>query len=463
MSEVATAFSAFLWGAPMLIILIGVGVFLTFNTGFVQVRRFGYALRLLFRSANKKNKNARSHSLTSFQSFTTALGATVGIGNIVGVAGAIALGGPGAVFWMWVAGIIGMATKYCEIVLAVRYRERRANGNRIGGPMYYIKKGLGKRFSPLAVMFAVFGCIAVLGTGNMAQINTVAEVTSSAVITLAPSISGYDTVIKLVVGILFALVIGRALLGGAKRVGYIAERVVPPMALLYLLCVGAVIALNIEDLLPTLSLILHSAFDPMSALGAGVGVSMSHALRLGFARGIFSNEAGLGTSPIAYASNDCRSAVEQGLLGVIEVFVDTIVICTATALCILMSGVALPYGEMAGIGLAMSGFEGVFGERITALFVAIMVSLFAFTSMLTFSMYGVRCFEFLFGGRGIGAYRIVYVLFVVVGSLTHLELVWEISSVFNGLMAIPNLIAVTLLAGEVRRLTRGYFMRVNDL
>ncbi len=447
----------------MLIILIGVGIFLTFNTGFVQIRRFGYALRLILHSARPKEKRGRSHSLSPFQSFSIALGATVGIGNIVGVAGAIALGGPGAVFWMWVAGIIGMATKYCEIVLAVRYRERRPNGNRIGGPMYYIIKGLDSRLSPLAVLFAAFGCIAILGTGNMAQINTVAEVTSSAVTTLMPGLSSYDTALKFAVGLLFAVIIGRALLGGAKRVGYIAERIVPSMALLYLLCVGAVIAYNIESLLPTLSLIFRSAFDPTGALGAGVGLSISHALRLGFARGVFSNEAGLGTSPMAYASTDCSSAVEQGLLGVVEVFVDTIVICTATALCILMSGVALPYGEMAGIGLAMSGFEGLFGDRITVVFTAIMVSLFAFTSMLTFSMYGVRCFEFLFGGRWVGIYRATYILFVVVGSLTHLELVWEISSVFNGLMAIPNLIAVTLLIGEVRRLTKSYFNKKDNL
>ncbi len=454
-ANVVATLNNFFWGTPMLILLIGVGVFLSIKTGFVQFLHFPDALQHIRLSLSRSKR--KKHSVSSFQSFATALGATIGIGNIVGVAGAITLGGPGAIFWMWVAGFVGMATKYSEIVLAIRYREHRCNGTKVGGPMYYIKNGLGKQFAPLALLFSVFGCLAVFGTGNMTQVNAAAETISAVAVRFSPTMSENELLIKLAVGAVFAVLIGITMPGGAKSVGTIAERLVPFMAVLYLLCAACVILFNLNNLIPTISLIVTSAFRPMSAVGGAAGITMMHCLRLGIGRGIFSNEAGLGTSPIAYASSDSKSAVEQGLLGIMEVFVDTIVICTVTALVILMSGVFVPYGDAVGINLTIGGLETVFGTEVTSIVMAVMISLFAYSSMLAWSVYGVRCFETLFGGRAVKAYRVAYLLFTILGAVLQLRIVWDISSLFNGLMAIPNLLALALLSGEVRRLTKEYF------
>jgi AGCS family alanine or glycine:cation symporter len=460
LTNINASVNGIVWGIPAIALILGVGVWVTIGTKAVQFRHFGWAMKNTVGKIFKKQSTADKGAMTPFQAVSTALASTVGTGNIAGVAGAIALGGPGAVFWMWVAALLGMCTKYCEVVLAIRYRERNARGEWAGGPMYYITNGLGKNWKWLAVAFAAFGSLAAFGIGNMTQCNSISGVIGNAVQTFSPNPDAIDTgMVHLITGIAIAILIGLILFGGLKRIGAVAEKIIPLMAVFYIIGGLAIILVNIDMIGPCLAQIFSCAFGGKAILGGTAGFTIGQALRRGCARGIFSNEAGLGSAPIAHASADTPGPVEQGFYGIFEVFLDTIVICTITALVILMSGVSIGYGQSAGAALSTASFASVFGTRISALFMAVALGLFAFTTILGWSLYGTRCAEYLFGHKVVLPYQIVYVLMVIVGSTMELSLAWDIADTLNGLMAIPNLIAVALLSPVVFRLTREYFAK----
>ncbi|NLD58755.1 MAG: sodium:alanine symporter family protein [Clostridiales bacterium] len=434
------------WGAPMLLLLSGTGALFTLRTGFVQFRRFGEMFRRLFR----KNPARAPGDVTPFQAMTTALAATVGTGNIAGVAGAIALGGPGAVFWMWVSALFGMATKYAEVVLAIRFREKNARGEWVGGPMYYIRGGLPRRFHFLAPMFSLFGALAAFGIGNIVQTNTLADAVSAAVCALDPAAAPLRGRIALTAGILSALFAGLVLLGGAKRIGRVTEKLVPFMSAAYTLAALWVIFANAGEIGGALSSIVRGAFNPSAAVGGAAGMGIARALRHGAARGTFSNEAGMGSAPIAHAAAQVDRPSDQGLFGMFEVFMDTIVLCTLTALAILTSGVFVPYGSAAGAELAIASFATAFGERAASVAVALGISLFALSTILSWSLYGERCFSFLFGERAGVLYRGAYILLIAAGAVMRIDVAWSAAGALNGLMAVPNLAALVLLSGKVR-------------
>ncbi|NLF26755.1 MAG: sodium:alanine symporter family protein [Clostridiales bacterium] len=435
------------WGAPMLVLLSGTGALFTALTGFVQFRRFGDMFRRLFR----KNPARAPGDVTPFQAMTTALAATVGTGNIAGVAGAIALGGPGAVFWMWVSAVLGMATKYAEVVLAIRFREKNARGEWVGGPMYYIRNGLPRRFHWLAPVFSAFGALAALGIGNMVQSNTLAGAVVAAVAALDPAAAPLRGRIALTAGILSALFAGLVLLGGAKRIGRVTEKLVPFMSAAYALAALWAIAANFGEIGGALSSIVRGAFNPSAAVGGAAGVGIIQALRHGVARGTFSNEAGMGSAPIAHAAAQVERPSDQGLYGMFEVFMDTIVLCTLTALAILTSGIAVPYGSgSAGAELAIGAFSTAFGGRAASAAVALGISMFALSTILSWSLYGERCFSFLFGERAGTVYRGAYILLIVAGAVMRVDVAWSAAGALNGLMALPNLAALILLSGAVR-------------
>ena len=444
--------SGVVWGWPMLLLLIAAGVLFSVRTRFVQVRRFGEMLRLSL-GALAGRKAAKPGEVTPLQAMTTALAATVGTGNIAGVAGAIALGGPGAVFWMWISALLGMATKYAEVALAVRFRERAPDGSFRGGPMYYIQ-ALGRGFKPLAAAFALLGALAAFGIGNMVQANTAAEAVSFAVTALFPA-AGMEQPLRLTVGILAALAAGMALMGGAARIGRVTERLVPFMSALYALAALAVVLLNLPAAGRALVDIVASAFTPTAALGGAAGMGIQRALQCGMERGMFSHEAGMGSAPIAHAGAQGADPDRQGLLGVFEVFADTIVICTLTALAILASGVPVPYGGAAGAELVIAAFGTAFGDGLAALMTAICLALFALSTILSWSLYGERCFAYLTGGRWTALYRTAFTGAVVLGAAMRLDVVWALSSTLNGLMAVPNLIALFPLSGVVAQISRG--------
>ena len=444
----------FIWGVPAMICIIGVGLYLSLRTGFLQIREFPYAMRCTVGRMFRK-REASDGAITPFQAVCTALAATVGTGNIAGVAGAIAIGGPGAVFWMWVSALLGMCTKFTEVTLAVHYREKNAQGDWVGGPMYYIKNGLGKKWMWLAYLFALFGICAVFGTGNATQVNTITAAINSALINynLLPQ-SGVPTA-RLVIGIVIALLVALILLGGIKRIGNVTERLVPFMAVFYILLSLGVILLNLGRIPAVLGSIVSGAFNPTAVTGGIVG-SVFLSMQKGVSRGIFSNEAGLGTGSIAHACADTRKPVKQGLFGIFEVFMDTIVICTMTAFVILISGVNIGYGAPAGAELTISSFTSVYGNWVS-IFTAIAMCCFAFSTILGWGLYGSRCIEFLFGTGIIKPFMVVYSLVAILGATTDLGLIWSIADTFNGLMAIPNLIAIFLLSGTAIKLTREYF------
>lgn len=437
---------AMLWGPGMMVLLLGAGVFLSICAGFPQLRRFGEMQRALFGSFRKSS--GERGELSPFQAVSTALAGTVGTGNIAGVAGAVALGGPGAVFWMWFSAFWGMATKYAEVLLAVRFRERRGD-EWAGGPMYTIKNGLGPRWQPLAAAFSLFGMLAAFGIGNLAQVNTIAAAAVSLTGVLLPGVPSFA--IRLGAGILTAVAAGLALLGGVRRIGAVAERLVPAMSLLYITGALAVIFTHGEALPGVFRDILVGAFRPQAILGGGVGIGMRAALRLGVGRGVFSNEAGLGSAPIAHASTSETRPERQALFGIFEVFADTIVICTLTALAILTSGVDVPYGHDAGAELAISAFASTFGGRTAGTIIAVCIVFFAFSSILSWSLYGCRCAEYLFGRTVRSVYELLFSASAVIGAVAGLSFVWSFSNLTNGLMAIPNLLSVLLLSNVVRR------------
>ncbi len=450
--------NAFVWGVPTLVLLIGTGIFLTVRLRFLQFREFGHIMKTTIGRLFEK-KTSQDGALTPLQALTTALAGTVGTGNIAGVAGAIALGGPGAIFWMWIAAIFGMCTKYAEIVLSVHYRKVNDKGDFIGGPMYYIENGLGKKWRWLGILFSIFGAVAAIGTGNMTQINTIATSIGSVFKSFDPAIEQADLQrIYLIIGIIGAILTILVLFGGMKRIGNVTERLVPIMALIYIVTSIIVVLTHVGAIGFVFAQIFHGAFAPSSIAGGLVGVTIQQAAKAGFGRGIFSNEAGLGTAPIAHAAADVEHPVHQAMYGVFEVFADTIVICTLTALAILISGCAPEfYGHSAGTDLTIMAFGTTFGSRAASLIIACCITMFAFSTLLSWSLYGARCMEFLFGTKSIPVYQAIYVLFVVVGACVQLSLVWQIADTMNALMAVPNLIAVLALSSKVVELTKQYF------
>lgn len=391
----------FIWGVPAMICIIGVGLYLSIRMGFIQIRKFAYAMKITIGRIFRK-REAQDGALTPFQAVCTALAATVGTGNIAGVAGAIAIGGPGAVFWMWVSAVLGMCTKFSEVILAVRFRETNDKGELVGGPMYYIKNGLKKHWHWLAYLFSAFGVLTVFGTGNATQVNTITSAIDTALYNMNIIADGNTTVIStvnLIIGIVLAIVIALILIGGIKRIGQVTEKLVPFMALIYIVLAIGVVLLNIKNIPSVFVSIFKGAFNPASVTGGAIG-SFFMSMKKGVSRGIFSNEAGLGTGSIAHACADTRKPVKQGFFGIFEVFVDTIVICTLTALVILCSNVPVNYGSAAGAELTISGFTSTYGGWVSV-FTAVAMCCFAFSTIIGWGLYGTRCIEFLFGSRAI--------------------------------------------------------------
>ena len=451
--------NGFIWGVPAMICIIGVGIYLSVRTGFLQIRKFGFAFRHTAGKIFDKTE-AADGAITPFQALCTALAGTVGTGNIAGVAGAIALGGPGAVFWMWISAILGMCTKFAEVTLAVHFREKNAHGDWVGGPMYYIKNGLSKKWQFLAVLFSIFGAVAVFGTGNATQVNTIVTALNTASLNYGVISNGQVGTFNLVAGIIIAICLGLVLLGGIKRIGSFTEKLVPFMALLYVALGLGVIIINIKNVPGVFASIFEGAFAPKAVTGGIVG-SMFMSMRRGVSRGIFSNEAGLGTGSIAHATSHTNEPVEQGLFGIFEVFTDTIVICTLTALIILCSGVTVNYGQAAGAELTIAGLTVSYGKWVSV-FAAVALACFAFSTAIGWGLYGSRCLEFLFGTKIIKPFLLVYSMVAIVGATMDLGFIWDVSDTFNGLMLIPNLIAVFMLSGTVIKLTKDYFQRHRD-
>ena len=444
----------FIWGVPAMVCIIGVGFYLSCRTGFLQIRKFPYAIQTTIGRMFRK-RNASDGALTPFQAVCTALAATVGTGNIAGVAGAIAIGGPGAVFWMWISAALGMCTKFAEVTLAVYYRETNKEGDLVGGPMYYIKNGLGKNWQFLAVLFSAFGVLTVFGTGNATQVNTITTAVNSALLSCGLISEGAVKTSNLIQGIIIAALVALILLGGVKRIGQVTEKLVPFMALLYIVLSVGIILFRIQALPSVIQAIFEGAFKPAAVTGGAVG-SLFMSMKKGVSRGIFSNEAGLGTGSIAHACADTRKPVKQGMFGIFEVFTDTIVICTLTALVILCSQVPVGYGQAAGAELTIQGFISVYGNWVSV-FTAVAMCCFAFSTILGWGLYGARCIEFLFSEKVIKPFMVAYSLVAILGATADLGLMWNIAETFNGLMAIPNLIALFLLSGTVVKLTKEYF------
>ena len=458
-TKVNQVLNDFIWGVPAMVCILGVGLYLAIRTGFLPLRKFGYAMKNTLGRLFKKEKAAEG-ALTPFQAVCTALSATVGTGNIAGVAGAIAIGGPGAVFWMWVSAILGMGTKFAEVTLAVHFRERNKNGDYVGGPMYYIKNGLGKKWMWLAYLYAFFGVCAVFGTGNATQVNTITASINTALTNYKVISTDALPISNLIIGIVICVVVALILIGGLKRIGSVSEKLVPVMAVLYIVLGIGLIVIRIDKVPAAFASIFQGAFNPAAFTGGLVG-SFFISLQKGVSRGIFSNEAGLGTGSIAHACADTNDPAKQGLYGIFEVFMDTIVICTLTALVILLSGVEVPYGQAAGAELTIGGFTTVYGNWIS-IFTAIAMCCFAFSTIVGWGLYGARCAEFLLGSKILLPFNIAYCLVSILGATTDLGLIWGISDTFNGFMAVPNLIAVFLLAPVVLQLIKAHFSKQQE-
>ena len=444
MEEFITTVNGYAWGPAMLVLLLGTGIFLTLGLGFLSLRRLPLAFKLLFTGFSSHG----SGDIPPFRALMTSLSATIGTGNIAGVATAITLGGPGALFWMWITALFGLATKYAEGVLAVHYRERDELGGYSGGPMYYIGNGLGKRWAWLATAFALFGGMAGFGLANTVQSNSVAQVLTD----------NLDIPWQ-VTGVVLMILVGGVILGGIQRIAATAGAVVPMMAVAYMLMSVIVIALNIQQVPEAIMTIIDSAFNGASAAGGFAGATVWAAIRFGVARGIFSNEAGLGSAPIAHAAAQTNEPVEQGMIAMLGTFIDTLLVCTMTGLVIILTGV-LDSGQ-SGASLTAMAFGSAFpgGEWV----VTIGVVVFATTTMIGWSFYGERCVVYLFGARAIMPFRVLWVLAIPVGAGLNLGIVWLIADTLNAFMAIPNLIALLLLSPVVFRLSKEYFARQSDV
>ena len=455
--------NGFVWGIPMMALILGVGVYLTISCGFPQFRHFLHIMKNTLGKAFEKGEN-KEGAVSPFKAMCTALAASIGTGNIAGVSGAIAIGGPGAIFWMWISAILGMCTKFAEVTLAIKYRERNQDGDWVGGPMYYIKNGLGKNFKWLAALFAALGALAAFGIGNMTQINTIAGTVNTAIARFIPTTKSEQTIIAWSVAIICAIICAFVIIGGIQRLADVSAMLVPIMAVIYIFASLIVIIVNIGELPSVFAAIVKGAFDPASVAGGLAGVGIKTALTKGVGRGIFSNEAGLGSAPIAHAAADVEHPVQQGIFGVFEVFMDTIVVCTMTALVVLLGvGVQnIEYGTDIGANLTIMGFESVFGGGIPSVAVAICLALFALSTVLTWALYGSRCVEYLFGYKASKVYQVIFCLFACIAGTVELKLAWAIADTLNGLMAIPNLISLALLSPVVIKLTKEYFSNVKN-
>lgn len=440
MLEILQGINRLVWGPPLLMLLVGTGIYFTARLGLFQVRKLPRAARLIL-----ADDASGQGDVSSFAALCTALAATVGTGNIVGVATAIKTGGPGALFWMWVAAFFGMATKYAEGFLAIKYRTKDANGQVAGGPMHYITIGMGEKWKPLAIFFALSGVlVAFLGIGTFAQVNSI---TSSLENSFAFS--------PQLVSVILAVVVAVIIFGGIESISKVSTKVVPFMATLYIVATLALLIVNAHQLLPTLALVVKSAFTPSAALGGFAGASVRAAIQNGIARGVFSNESGLGSAPIAAAAAKSDQPVEQGLISMIGTFIDTIIICSLTGLSILVTGQWTVEG-LQGAPLTQAAFATLLGSP-GALALTFSLVLFAFTTILGWSYYGERCFEFLFGTRFIFVYRLIFIAMVALGGFLQLDVIWVIADVVNGLMALPNLIALLALSPVIIRETKRYF------
>ena len=454
-TAVNTAVNNFIWGVPAMVCIIGVGLLLSVRTGFLQIRKFPYTIKTTIGRMFRK-KDASDGAITPFQAVCTALAGTVGTGNIAGVAGAIAIGGSGAVFWMWCSALLGMCTKFAEVTLAVHFRERSETGEWVGGPMYYIKNGLGKRWQFLAFLYSLFGVLTVFGTGNATQVNTIVAAVDTALLEYGVVGSGFLSTLNIIVGIIVAMLVAMVLLGGIKRIGSVSERLVPFMALFYIVLAVGVVGLNLPRLPYVLESIVAGAFNPAAFTGGTIG-SLFISMQKGVSRGIFSNEAGLGTGSIAHACADTKKPVKQGMFGIFEVFADTIIICTLTAMVILCSGTPVNYGTAAGAELTISGFTTTYGGW-ASIFTAVALCCFAFSTIIGWGLYGSRFLVFLCKSNKVARpFFVVYALVAILGATMDLGLLWSIADTFNGLMSIPNLIALLLLSGTVVQLTRAFF------
>lgn len=439
MLEFLNAVDGFVWGPPLMILLMGTGILLTVRLGLLQVVKLPKALQLIFSARNKGEGD-----VSSFQALCTALAATVGTGNIVGVATAIKLGGPGALFWMWLAAFFGMATKYAEGVLAVKYRTYDDNGNASGGPMYYIEQGLGKKFKPMAVLFSIFGVMtACLGSGTFPQVNAI-----TSIVHVSFGISEY------VVAAILTVLVGCVIIGGLQSIANVASKIVPFMAVVYVLATLSVLVYYAEQLPQAVALVIEGAFSGTAAAGGFAGAGVMLAMRSGIARGIYSNESGLGSAPIVAAAAKTKWPAEQGLVSMTGTFIDTIIICTMTGLTIIVSGVW--NGDLNGAPLTEAAFASAF-PAIAKYILSGGLTLFAFTTIIGWNYYGERCVEYLFGVKAIMPYRIFYICLVGMGVFLKLDMIWILADIVNGLMAIPNLIALLGLSGVVVAETKLYF------
>ena len=448
-ASINSVVNSFIWGVPAMICIIGVGILLTVRTRCIQVRKFGVSMKNTIGKIFDKTQ-ARDGSISPFQAVCTALAGTIGTGNIAGVAGAIALGGPGAIFWMWCSAFLGMCTKFSEVTLAIHFREKNKNGEYVGGPMYYIKNGLSKKWHFLAVLYAIFGVLTVFGTGNATQVNTIVSSINTALMNFNILKGEPNSNVNLIFGIFIAALVAMVLLGGIKRIGQVSEKLVPFMAVLYVILSLGVIFMNLPRVPGVFAQIVSGAFTPRAATGGIIG-SMFLSMKKGVSRGIFSNEAGLGTGSIAHACADTDNAVHQGMFGIFEVFMDTIVICTMTGLVILLAAPNISYGQAAGAELTISGFTATYGGWVSIL-TAIAMCCFAFSTIIGWGLYGSRCIEFLGGEKFVRPFLVVYSFVSIVGATMNLGLLWDISDTFNGLMAVPNLIALLMLSGHVKKL-----------
>ena len=447
MLETLNAIDSFVWGPPLLVLLVGTGIMLTIRLGLLQVLKLPQALKLIFCA-----KNDGHGDVNSFKALCTALAATVGTGNIVGVATAIKAGGPGALFWMWLAAFFGMATKYAECLLAVKYRTVDANGNISGGPMYYIENGLGKKYKPLAVMFAVFGVLcAYFGIGTFAQVNSIVEITQIS--------AGIPVVYT---GIALTVVVAAVTIGGLKSIATVAAKVVPAMALLYFLTTVGIMIVFADQVPAAIATVLNYAFTPTAAQGGFLGATVMLAMRSGVARGVFSNESGLGSAPIVAAAAKTKWAAEQGLISMTGTFIDTIVICTLTGLSIVLTG-AWKVPGLEGVQVTTYAFQkGLpFPNEFAAFVLMLCLVFFAFTTILGWDYYSERCLEYLSGGnmKHVKFFRYIYILAIFIGPYMTVKAVWTIADIFNGLMALPNMIALFALSGVVAKETKDFFER----
>ena len=444
MLDLLNQIDSFVWGPPLLILLVGTGIWLTIRLNLIQVFKLIPALKLIFGA-----KSEGEGDVSSFKALCTALAATVGTGNIVGVATAVKMGGPGALFWMWVAAFFGMATKYAECLLAVKYRTVDDNGNISGGPMYYIEKGMGEKYKPLAVMFAAFGVMcAFFGIGTFAQVNSIVEITQIS--------AGIPVVYT---GIALTIVVAVVTIGGLKSIASVAEKIVPGMAVIYLISTVGILVANADQVPTAIATVIDSAFNGTAAVGGFAGAGMMLAMRSGVARGVFSNESGLGSAPIVAAAAKTKWSAEQGLVSMTGTFIDTIIICTLTGLSLIVTGVWC--GDVNGAAMTSQAFSSTY-SNVGPILLMIGLSLFAFTTILGWNYYGERCVEYLVGVKGILPYRVIFIVLVACGPYLKLEEIWVLSDICNGLMAFPNLVALVLLSGVVVSETKAYLKHLEE-